>query len=343
MNKHEHNNTSLSVIPNSEEMPDTLRTQKSIRKKAAVGAAAILGACTLISIGITQMVLAAEISKTEKIVTSYPVASSQPQQDDLAGYVKGDYTVKRSEKNQSVPLNVNAISMEEAAEIAAQYSWKLFGDNLDGKTVVAAYDPEENAWWIDSDCFVDSAGVETWYIFEINALNGAVYTAERSRTFPGDRNKLIHEVDDCDNNPDIFEEYKALARAAIEQNHLLSGNISSFRPSGSGTYNNDSSVRIEVCSDIGEKIALSYSCVDHALLEYISNDWHRASEIWASQQAPYDPVLGAIEGANLARLDSNVVHEVKEDEKGILYADHINEKGEVEWLRIGHTEKYVAE
>lgn len=310
------------------------------KKKAVVGAAAILGACTLLFGAAAQSVLAAEGSKQSTIPTTYPAAL--PQQEPK-GYSKVDYNiVSLSEANRAT---ANDITMETAAEIGAQNLWKLFGVELGGKTIEMNYSEsmssnERATWWgyvsCDGDSGSDVAG--RMYSFQIDAVSGALYSVGVNRTFQDwTGSNLADSVDPTlETNCEV---YKDLARAVAEQHQLLNGKLKSVTYSGQGYGNNDPTISLTLTSDAGEEMCLTFSRRDKALLGYTSSLYFENSQFGAV----YDPVVAQEEASNSKKLDPSKAYDAWEGEDGGLYVEHINEKGEKEILRIGHTPRYLEQ
>lgn len=316
MKKSKTNQSEWSVITETGEVLDAA-APKNTRKKAFIGAAAILGACTLMFGGATQIVLAAETSKTEQIPTTYPTSSAQQNLKDLEGYVKGDYEVFPNPEISTKPT-ANDISMEKAADIGAQQIWKLFGTNLDGKkvemTYVASRNNERAVWtgWVARDQNKNTTQIETSYFFEIDALSGQVNTVQIGRVLPNSSQDAGPLALDEGFDPKLEQNcqvYQDLARTVTEQNHLLNGNIKSVEYYAQGATNNDPTIDLAVKSDAGEEIRLAFSRHDKALLAYCSNSWVQIANRMEAQ------VLNTPSGPS-----ETVNYEVVEDENGNVVA-----------------------
>ncbi len=335
MKKQDKVNTQMSVITETGEVIENVnnKTWSPTRKKAVVGAAAILGACTLLFGGATQMALAAETSKTEKVPTTYPPVSSQQGAAAAQGYVKGNYQVV---KNPNIPATptANDITMEQAADIGAQNIWKLFGTNLDGKTMEMTYNkavaPNGRAsWsgWIANSSKKSSNSIEKYYSFEVDSLTGAINSVQLSRVLPGGTNGELSPSQGFDSNLEKnCQVYQDLARTITEQHHLLGGKIKSVEYYGQGATNNDPTITMAVKSEQGEEIRLEFSRHDKAFLGYCSDSWVQAANL--------------LEQENVSKADASdtVVYEIYEDESGNVTPKMVsNSRGVKEEVFVSYT------
>lgn len=305
------------------------------KRKAIVGAAAILGSCTLLCGGITQLALTTETSKVEKVPTNYSAASSPDSQDAMKGYTKANYKVVVSPNSSALPKN--SVSAEQAAEIGAQNIWKFFGTSLEGKTIEVQYHKMDNVWtgWVElGERRTPTTNVDFYHFF-LDPATGALLDIQLVRTLPGPPLNLPEDPSRQSNFQQYLQPYLDRARADIEKLHLFSGKTQSVCYSGYGSGGNDLSISITARSSIGEEISLSYSRKDQTLLQYSSNESRIKAQ--ADFEKSRNPELDALIAKNQAKLDPNGHYVVQEDENGYGYVNHINEKGQTERLLISHT------
>jgi len=144
--------------------------------------------------------------------------------------------------------------MEQAADIGAQNIWKLFGTNLDGKTIEMTYSnevvPNGRAFWsgwIANSSKKSSNSIEKYYSFEVDSLTGAINSVQLSRVLPGGTNGELSPSQGFDSNLEKnCQVYQDLARTITEQHHLLGGKIKSVEYYGQGATNNRSRARKSV-------------------------------------------------------------------------------------------------
>lgn len=139
------------------------RQRKAGFVKPLMTTVCIIGMATLSFQGLTQVVMAMETQKTETIFTRYSTGSkttnTAPENALPDGYVKPDYQLAdndleyyRDKKPTSADL-----SREAAAELGVQGLYRVFGLDMNGKTIEMAYNPAQNGhratwegnWWPD--------------------------------------------------------------------------------------------------------------------------------------------------------------------------------------------------
>lgn len=123
----------------------TNKTKGNHLRKPIMAAALIVGASTLIFQGFTQVAVAAVYDKTDVIPTSYANCSTATSQNAIPeGYTKANYTVGSIdlEYYQNKAPDKKDLTKEEAAELAAQYIWEIYGVSLEGQTIEMGYDSD---------------------------------------------------------------------------------------------------------------------------------------------------------------------------------------------------------
>ena len=145
--------------------------------KVAMAAVLSIGLFSATFVGINNLAFAAATNKTQSIppvvaTANIPatkiVVPEDYQQPELSVYDATDKTVA---------VNPNAISAEEAAELGAQYIWDMFGESIDGKTVVMTYcvwPSHTRAYWMGEVAETKDAAENNVWLFNyyIGAVSG---------------------------------------------------------------------------------------------------------------------------------------------------------------------------
>lgn len=89
----------------------------------------------------TQIIVASELETTTKVPTTYNVSelSYSVERQIPTGYVKANYEAIYSPNTQSKTPDSKELSLQKAAEIAAQEIFKFSGDKLDNQTLQMSY------------------------------------------------------------------------------------------------------------------------------------------------------------------------------------------------------------
>lgn len=101
----------------------------------------------------TQAVVASELEAKDKVPTTYNVSepSYLVNTQVPAGYVKANYKAIYSSNTQSKTPSAKDLSLEEAAEVAAQEIFKFSDEKLDNQTLEMSYSPQasqySSTWW----------------------------------------------------------------------------------------------------------------------------------------------------------------------------------------------------
>lgn len=120
---------------------------KSIKVITFIGVSSLL---------FTQFIVASELSTITKVPVAYKVSelSSLVNRQVPADYTKANYKAIYSIHTRSKTPNSKDLSLQEAAEIAAQEIFKLSGEKLDNKTLEVGYSPQittqyRSKWFVD--------------------------------------------------------------------------------------------------------------------------------------------------------------------------------------------------
>jgi len=92
-------------------------------------------------VGANRLALATAVNTTERIpAATVPVNAAEAENIQPVGYQRPSITVVEDESNASYyTKSANTLSVEDAADIGAQYIWDVFGENIDGMTVLMNY------------------------------------------------------------------------------------------------------------------------------------------------------------------------------------------------------------
>ncbi|MGE6260079.1 hypothetical protein ACQKCU_19735 [Heyndrickxia sporothermodurans] len=256
-------------------------TKGNEKKKMILGSVGAIAATTLVFGGISQIVKAAEVSKTQTVPTSYTLSYVGPVNNTVPeDYVKKDYKVKFIDKDQPT---VNDMKMEEAAELASQNLWKIFHVDLSGQTLEMTYSPisttQVRAIWnvhvkVNDGLFYDVA---------LDAITGENHSISKWVYHRADIRKGIDEKLIESN-----EEYQELAKAAAEKYQLVSNKVTSvkyisqgFQENKAGAKNSD--ITFQVKSDKGEIAQLTFSRYNKELLSVEYSSWLKEADRYQRQ------------------------------------------------------------
>ncbi|MGI6330902.1 MAG: hypothetical protein ACOX1Y_03965 [Zhaonellaceae bacterium] len=236
-------------------------------KNNVLTATLILGAITMLFLGIIQVAAETEYNKINIIPTSYANYTeehSKTVQNSLPeGYKKADYTVGTIDleyyKKQS-PTSKD-MKKEDAAEIGAQALWSVFRVNLDGQVIEMGYHaPNEGLprprW--NADVNIDGEGS---YSFSVDSVTGELLSIGRSRTLTEEVSVAFDPL--LDKNPQEFIE---LAWRTAETLNIVNGPVLSVEYNGQGFANNDPSISLDIKGENGKMALMTFSRYDKALL-----------------------------------------------------------------------------
>lgn len=238
----------------------------------------IIATTSMIFKGVTQIVMATKISKSESIATTY-LSSSNLKSSNIEtqkNYIKPNYKLVDVGK----PTNSD-ITYEEAAEIGAKNLNSVFGLDMSDKVIEMAYYPEEygkKARWAGSVC-IDGKSSEVYikpvesYSFSVYSSSGELCTLSHTRVL---ETKFDFEVDkELEQNS---EEYKNLAKELSIKLGIIQGAVKTAEYyNQGGTLYGELEVSIKVT---GENSAiLTFSRYDKELIGICYNT--RVKEIEA--------------------------------------------------------------
>lgn len=247
-------------------------------KKTVLAAAAAVGAITFLFQGFTQVMVAAEIGKTDKIPTSYTnytTGSSQVTQSNLLeGYKKANYKVGTIDleyyRNQK-PTSKD-MTKENAAEIGAQDLWKIFDLNLEGQVIEMGYQPSaekfpRSSWY--ADVLIDG---KLSYCFSVDSVTGELFSIGRSRTLKENVSVAFDAA--LDKNP---QEYVALAEKLAKKYNVVHSAVKSVKYNCQGYSDNDPDISVDIAGENGEIALMTFSRYDKVLLGIAYNSLYKPS------------------------------------------------------------------
>jgi hypothetical protein len=231
-------------------------------KHTILAAIGIIGVSTFLFQGLVQGVTAADFNKLNTIPTSYSnvvtPASQTTQDGSPVGYKKANYTVKSM--NNQKPSSKD-MKKEEAAEIAAQGLWEMFGQSLEGKVVEMAYQkPDEilpRAKWYGEVKINDKLN----YFFYIDAVTGEFFSINRERWY----DEKISDYDEAlAMKP---QEYVAAAKTYAEKFKVVHSPVKAaeYQAQSMGA-NNDPIIQVLITGENGEFADMYIARKDKAFL-----------------------------------------------------------------------------
>ncbi|MFC5590725.1 hypothetical protein ACFPRA_17615 [Sporosarcina soli] len=237
-------------------------------KKTILTATVVIGASTLLSMGILQGATAAEFNKTKTIPTSYTSYvgdGSQTVQNSLPeGYKPANYTIGAIDldyyRNQT-PMSKD-MDKEDAAEIGAQAIWRVFDANLEGQVVEMGYqqatDSQPRSTWY-AEVLING---ERSYYFSVDSVTGELFSVGRwDRTL--EVNVSVAFDPALDKNP---QEFVTLAKELAEKHNVVHGAVKLVEYNGQGYSNNDPTISVDITGENGEIALMTFSRYDKELL-----------------------------------------------------------------------------
>lgn len=246
-------------------------------KKMVLGAIGAIAVTTLAFGGISQVIKAAEVGKTQTVPTSYSIAyTGAVNSNALVDYVKKDYNVKFVGTDQPT---VNDLRMEEAAELASQNLWRIFRVDLSGQTLEMTYNPvsstQQRARWEANVKINDMLS----YTSTLDAVTGENHAIA----------KWVYHQADIPEGMDINllknnQEYQALAKEAVEKYQIFSGKVKSVEYDGQGYQQNqkgakNADITFRVTSDQGEVVRFTFSRYNQELLTVEFSSWVKEDDL----------------------------------------------------------------
>lgn len=266
--------------------------QKNILKLAAA-TFAIIGAGTLLFHSAAETALAANYGKVEKVPTTYQVSDSLetilPESGTKEeGGKKVNYSVSMDSLNTGTPTDTD-LTMEEAAEVGAQYLHKVFGLDLEGAYVYMSYNPGTEtfprAFWSGDVLFQKEQTPEsTRWTYLIDAVTGELFNIGYGRqldvSVPLGYDAALEK--DC-------QLYAELAKKKVEECGLIDSPIDRVEYNCQGYAGNDPTIAVDVIGMNGEVVNMAFSRYDQTFLGFITDTSRNITE------SAFDSAVGEVE------------------------------------------------
>lgn len=264
------------------------RLEEKLFKRTVLAAVTIIGTGTILFQGLTQAVVAAEYNKTNTIPTSYVNVDVSFQTELPEGYKKANYAVKLNDLQyyeNNTPTEKD-MTKEDAAELAAQYLWQVYGANLEGQTIVMGYtnttsDNIPRPMWvaeveIKSQDYHDGYRVDGYGAW-IDSVTGELLHIYINRTL--EEKIEVGSITTPDEDPG---KYESTAKKLAEKYNVVHGEIESIKYVGQGcTTTNppdiygDPNISFEIHGKNGEIAHMSFSRYDEVLLGITYNGQYK--------------------------------------------------------------------
>lgn len=250
-------------------------------KKVIFGTIAAISICALLFSAMSQGVKASLVNQSKTVPTNYAEAVSNSQKNTIpAGYVKAAYQTKLLDTSgQPGPAD---ISMADAAEIGAQNLWRLFGVNLEGKTIEMSYSKSSTfnprAEW-EGIIFIDKI---PRYSFLIDAVTGDYRATQQSKYWQGNINTGMN-MELMKNH----QRYAELAKETAQKFQLVSGHIISaeYYSQGYSSFGNsvNPDITMLVKTDTGQQAQLTFSRYNQEFLSVEYDAWVKDARVYEAQ------------------------------------------------------------
>lgn len=250
--------------------------------KLAAATLAIIGSGTILFNAAAEVTLAANSGKVETVPTSYQVSDSLEAalpKPEIKGEdsVKADYYVSMDSLNTGTPTDVD-LTMEEAAEAGAGYLRNIFGLDLDGAYVYMSYDPGTEtfprAFWSGDVLFQKEQTPEsTRWTYMIDAVTGELFNIGHDRQL--DVNVPLGYDAALEKDYGIYAE---LAKKKAEECKLIDGSVDRVEYNCQGYSGNDPTITVDIISQNGEIVNMSFSRYDQTFLGLITDNSRQITE-----------------------------------------------------------------
>lgn len=286
--------------------------QKNILKVTAA-AIAIIGAGTILFYAASEVTLAANDGKVEKVPTTYQVADSLDTTVPMAaesGEEKEtgketaketvNYTLCLDDLNTETPTDTD-LTMEEAAEIGTQKLKDIFGLDAEGAYVYMSYcsgtETFPRPFWYGDVLFEKEKRPEStsWY-YSMDAVTGELFTIGYSRQLDVNVSLAYDAALEKD-----YSVYAELAKKKAEECKLFDCPIDRVEYNCQGYGGNDPTIAMDVIGENGKIFNLDFSRYDQTFLGFISDTARKISE------SAFESAVGEVESIEAQEIDGNSV------------------------------------
>ncbi|MBD5471131.1 MAG: hypothetical protein HDR19_08485 [Lachnospiraceae bacterium] len=255
--------------------------QKNILKLTAA-TLAIIGAGTILFNSAAEVTLAANGGKVETVPTSYQVSDSLETallQSEIKGESggKANYSVSMDSLNTGTPTNVD-LTMEEAADVGAEYLRNIFGLDLEGAYVYMMYYSGTvtfpRAFWMGDVLFEEEQTPEsTRWTYMIDAVTGELFNIGHDRQLDVSVSLGLDASLEKD-----YSIYAELARKKTEECKLIDSQVDRVEYNCQGYSGNDPTITVDVIGKNGEIVNMSFSRYDQKFLGFLTDTSRKITE-----------------------------------------------------------------
>ncbi len=255
--------------------------KKNILKWTAV-TFSVIGAGILIFNSATEVALAADNGRVEKIPTSYQVSNSlktalPKSETKEEGGKKVNYSVSMDSLNTGTPTDTD-LTMEEAAEVGNHYLKSILGLDLENAYVYMSYNPGTvtfpRAFWTADVLFEKERNPEsTRWGYMIDAVTGELFNIGYSRQL--DVNVPLNYDAALEKDYHLYAE---LAQKKTEECKLMDSPVDRVEYNCQGYSGNDPTISMDVIGENGEIINMAFSRYDQTFLGLITDTSRKISE-----------------------------------------------------------------
>ena len=240
---------------------------------------AMIGAGTIFFNAMAETALAARAGQWETAPTRYQVSASPtavlPDFEEMDQKV--NYHVSMNKLNTGTPTEMD-LTMEEAAEIGAQYLKDFFDLDMEGAYVYMMYNPGTvtfpQPFWSGVVLYEKEQTPEsTKWGYMVDAMTGELFNVTHDRHLDATPSLGLDSA--LEKNYDIYAE---MAEEIAVEHKLLSGSVDRVEYNCQGYSGNDPTIAVDVIGENGESINMSFSRYDQKFLGLGTDTSRRISE-----------------------------------------------------------------
>ncbi len=278
--------------------------QKNILKLTAA-TFAIIGAGTILFNAAAEVTLAANNGKVEIIPTTYQI-SDRPETELPKSEIKEEnnkkvnYSVSMDSLNTGTPTDVD-LTMEEAAEVGAQYLRNIFGLDLEGAYVYMSYCPGTEtyprAFWSGDVLFQKEQTPEsTRWTYMMDAVTGELFDIGYGRQLDVSVPLELDAALEKD-----YGVYAELAKKKTEECKLINSPVDRVEYNCQGYAGNDPTISVDVIGENGEIVNMSFSRYDQMFLGLITDTSRKVTE------SALDSAVGEVVNIETENIEGSTV------------------------------------
>lgn len=268
--------------------------QKNMLKLTAA-TLAIIGAGTIAFHLASEVTLAANEGKVEKVATTYQVPDSsqtalpadgekerkeESQEKTKEKKDEGktiNYQLSMDDLNTGTPADTD-LTMEEAAEIGAGYLKEIYGLDLDGAYVYMSYYPGTETfprpfWSADVLFEKEQKPESTRWDYMVDAVTGELFDISHARQLGVSVPLGMDAALEKD-----YGQYAELAKKKVAECKLIDASVNRVEYNCQGYQCNDPTITVDVIGENGEIVNMTFSRYDQAFLGLITDTSRKISE-----------------------------------------------------------------